>query len=129
MPGIFHLVSVLIYILLLYGYAKRKSRDYHVRIMRIVFYSELLLVLAIEISRKAIEQAIGIHGKHNGFPGGVLGVHIVISIITLLVLISIYFVGNKLYKGKIELKPLHVKLAYTYLVLRTLNLITSFMII
>jgi uncharacterized membrane protein YozB (DUF420 family) len=129
MPGFFHLASICIYVLILYGYINRRKLELHVKVMRLAFFLELLLVLIIEISRGAIEQAIGIHEKRSGFPDGILGFHIIVSIIALLLFIATFFIGSKLYKGNKALKQLHIKFGYSFLLFRTLNLITSFMII
>ena len=129
MPSLFHYASIAIFALIVYGFINRKIIERHVKIMRIAFFLELLLVLIIEISRGAIEQAMGIHEKSDGFPDGILGFHIIVSIITLVLFIIIYIIGTKLYKGRKEFKPLHIKLAYSFLLFRSLNLITSFMII
>ena len=115
------LISVIIFSLIVYGVTVRTEREKHMKIMLSAFVLDVLLVFFIEFGRNAVAKALG-------FPGGLLGFHIIVSVLTILLYIWMIFTGFKLYKNDEEYRFLHRNLAYAFLGCRTINLITSFFI-
>jgi uncharacterized membrane protein YozB (DUF420 family) len=115
------ILSSLVFILILYGVSKRNENIKHMKIMLTCFGLDLALVLFIELGKGAVTTAMG-------FPGGLLGFHIILSVLTITLYIWMIFTGYKLYTGSGD-RNLHKMLAYIFLVLRATNLITSFFII
>lgn len=115
------LISLTILIIYTIGYFYRKKRSKHIPMMLFAYCSDLALILYIELNRGAIEQTIG-------FPDGILGFHIIISIGAFLSSTILVILGILLYKGKEKLRPIHKYLAYLFFILRYLNFITSLMI-
>jgi uncharacterized membrane protein YozB (DUF420 family) len=114
------IISTLIFFLILYGIHIRHEKKLHSRIMLGAFVFDLLLVLFIEINNQAIDRSLG-------FPGGLLGFHIIISVLTIIFYIWMIFTGLRLY-SETGSRPLHRQLALIFLGLRFTNLITSFFV-
>lgn len=114
------IVSTLIFALICYGVMERTKREKHMKIMLSCFVLDVALVLFIETGKGAVAKALG-------FPDGLLGFHIIVSVLTVMIYIWIIFTGFSLYKGGGN-KLVHRYLAITFLALRTTNLVTSYML-
>jgi len=115
--------SALILSLLYTGLFFRKNKKRHVPIMLTAIIWDIILVLQIELSRGAIATA----SKPLENPA-ILNFHITLAVTTVLLYIGILISGRKLIKGEIQRKSLHMKLGFTAITLRTMTLITSYLI-
>lgn len=115
------LVSTGVILLLAYGLYQRHNRKIHIPVMFTAFGIDLALVLYIELTKGAVEQAI------DG-PTPLLGFHILISLITVLLYIALIILGVQVLQGKQERIVWHRKLAYVFIACRLVNYVTSFWI-
>ena len=115
-----HLASWIIYTIIWIGIYNRFDKILHRKIMITAFILDVLLVLYIEIGREAVKQAFE-------FPDGWLGVHIIFSLLTIVLYLLMIAVGQKLFKGNESIRGLHIKLAYTFLFVKSMNLVTSYL--
>lgn len=112
------IASLIIYCFILFGITLHKKRALHRKLMKLSFLFDLLLLFYIEAGRHAIEKAMDL-------PDGLLGIHIIVAVLTMLIYPIVLYSGSRFYKGEIR-RIIHRNLAYTFLLFRTLNLITSF---
>lgn len=91
--------------------------------MKVAIIWDLLLVLQIELSRGAIAKA----SKAMTNPW-LLNFHVTIAVTTVLLYFVLGITGTQLNKGKNNLRPWHKKLGVLALTLRTLTLITSYLV-
>jgi chromate transport protein ChrA len=121
---IFQVQSAIILGLLYFGASKaKKNRDLHVKIMTGAIIWDLLLVLQIELTRKAIKTAT----KAVTNPA-LLNFHIAIAVTVVVLYGFMYFYGRKILKGDNSKRKMHKILGIVTLLLRTSTFITSFMI-
>lgn len=113
--------SAFILVLIFYGLAKRHNRKVHIPAMATAFALDVLLVLIVELTRHAIEKAIG---HTDASP--LLIVHITASLLTLVFYVVLTTSGIKLNKGDESRRESHRKYAYVFLVARVTNFVTSF---
>lgn len=116
-----HLVSTAALALLLVGFAFRSERRAHRAFMLAAFTVDLGLVVWIETTRGAVEQIGG------GMPA-LLGFHVAISTAVLVCYVGMIALGTRLFSGRFELKAWHRNLGMTFVVLRGLNYVTSFLV-
>ncbi|MCB9094915.1 MAG: hypothetical protein H6621_07615 [Halobacteriovoraceae bacterium] len=121
---IFFIQSTIIVAILLTGFFKRKQRKKHAFLMRVGIIWDIVLVLQIELSRHAIDQAI--HMERNTT---LLNFHIAVSVLcTLLYFFLLYSGWQLLNNQKRGLRPYHLKLGYLTIICRLINYVTSFLI-
>ncbi|MBK8191311.1 MAG: hypothetical protein IPK79_12775 [Vampirovibrionales bacterium] len=111
-------VSSLVLFLIALGLVFRRKRRAHVALMLSAFALDFGLVLAIELNRHAVEQALG--GVH-----GLLLFHIIISTLVLAFYGALIVSGINWIKGKPWAFRWHRWLAAVFLLLRLLNYVTS----
>ena len=120
---IFQVQSALILFLLYFGVWKRKQRSLHVKVMTTAIIWDILLVLQIELTRGAIDKASKVVTN-----AALLNFHVSIAVTTVILYGFIFYFGRALLKGNQSVKTKHKVLGLTALVLRTLTLITSYII-
>jgi len=87
---------------------------------------DLALVIAIEIHAHAIKTAVGpVRGESIAM---LLGFHILVSISVVCGYFVLLGLGFQLLRGRTKWRTAHRRLGITVLVLRTVNLVTSFVI-
>jgi len=113
------IASVIIVLILFYGFSQRKRPSVHIPVMVGAFILDMSLLLYIELNRGAVAQAIGptppIMKVHLFFAFGVV------------ILYVVQIVGGILRKKRGG-APWHKQAGYAFLLFRVGNLITSFMI-
>lgn len=113
------LLSVLVFGLVLIGFANRRRRRIHIPLMVTAFLIDLGMVLYIELTRHAIEKAAaGV--------GPLMGVHIGLSVAVLLLYLGQIVGGIMKLRGRPV--PWHRWGGGLFLLARFGNLVTSFMI-
>jgi len=117
---IFKIESFIILSLFFYGLSIRKQKLKHIKVMVSAIVWDILLVLQIELSRSAIKQTFNPNKNST-----LLNIHISIAVTTLFLHFFMLYSGNKLRKGNLKNKSLHVKLGLLDVFLRTLNFATS----
>jgi hypothetical protein len=90
--------------------------------MSTAFIIDVVLVLIIELQRKAIETVID---SAIGKPSIFVLIHALISLTVLLLYSVLAYTGNKIHKGERELIKLHRNLAAIFILLRLANYVTS----
>lgn len=121
---IFQTQSAIILGLLYFGASRaRINRALHVKIMTSAIIWDILLVLQIELSRKAINTATKM--TSNSF---LMNFHIAIAVTVVVLYGFMYFYGRKILKGDNSKRKLHKALGIVTLLLRTSTFVTSFFI-
>ncbi len=113
------IISIFACTLLIVGYVSRRHRKIHIPLMVSAFTIDMGLLLYIELTRHAIEQAVE-------SPGGLLIFHIIISVGVVVLYIGQVVSGMKKRKG--QPSPWHGKAGLPLVILRVGNLITSFLV-
>lgn len=118
----FHAASTIIVIVLGVGlYFRNRKPAWHWRIMVTAFVLDISLVLAIELSRGAVEQAMNVSDA-------LLGFHIAVSVGTVVMYLVMFVLGRQLLLGAEARRSAHRNAGITFIVLRGLNYVTSFMV-
>jgi hypothetical protein len=115
-----NVVNVLVFATILYGVKVHARRQLHARIMVSCFIADVLMVLVIELTRKAIEQAVAT-------TSGLMRFHIAVSVIALVLWVPQLISGRGILRGKPYL-PRHRIQAWAFLLFRATNLVTAFMV-
>ncbi|MEM9445136.1 MAG: hypothetical protein AAGA18_07260 [Verrucomicrobiota bacterium] len=116
-----HIISTVVILLIAAGIYYRKNLKLHYKIMGAAFVLDVALVLYIEFTRHAVEQAIN--------PvGALLMFHIIVSVLVLVAYLVQFELGRRILKGMVATKSLHIQIGITFVSLRLANYITSFMI-
>lgn len=121
---IFQVQSTLILALIYFGLYHKRNRTLHVNTMLSAIVWDVLLILQIELSRKAIATAL--KPLENKL---ILNFHITIAVLTVITYIAIIFTGRKLLQGEHEIRPKHKMLGMTAVTLRTITYITSYFVV
>lgn len=116
-----NILSIVVCVLLLLGYANRRRRVVHITIMVTALVVDLAMVLFLELTRGVIESLPG----RTMTP--LLAVHILISVVVLVLYTIQVVTGIKKARGGPG--PLHGKMPLWVLLARFGNLITSFLVI
>jgi hypothetical protein len=119
--ALFQIQSFCIYALMVFGIAKRKKRKIHVPTMITVLTWDIILILQIELNRKAVEKAV----KAAVNPM-LLNIHVSFAVTTVIFYFLLIFSGRKLLAGQNQYRLRHRIFGWSAFVLRTLTLITSF---
>ncbi len=119
----FHYISLGILALIFLGWIYRRKRNLHIGLMATAMAADLGLVLWIELSRHAVEQALGV-GEFE-LPGAFLAFHIVLSVVSLLLWFVQLVLGIKIARGKRQLLPVHKLCALFFVLFRLANFVTS----
>lgn len=113
-------VSSLVLLILAAGFLNRFHRRPHIPLMSSAFTIDLGLLLYIEITRHAIE-------KVSRQPSGLLMLHVLISVLTLLGYVVMVCAGIMLLRRH-RWRRLHRHAAKVFLTLRALNYVTSYLV-
>lgn len=116
-----HVASTMIVVLLAIGFANRGARRRHRALMLLAFSADLAMVVYIEATRGAVEKVVA------GVPA-LLWFHVVVSLAVLVCYVGMISLGTRLFAGRYELRNWHRNLGVTFVVLRGLNYVTSFMV-
>ncbi|MEM9400014.1 MAG: hypothetical protein AAF984_07370 [Verrucomicrobiota bacterium] len=116
-----HIISTFVLVLIALGIYYRKNKRWHMRYMISAFVVDVLLVLYIEITRQAVDQAI----TTLSF---LLRFHITASVLTLVAYIVQFVLGFALINTGKNLRMAHITVGISFVVLRLTNYITSYMI-
>jgi hypothetical protein len=114
--------ALLSWAVMAYGYSRRKDRSVHVPFMSLGIIMDTMLVLYLQVTRDAIGTALG-------FSLSILKqIHILFSASAFFLYIPVVYFGIKLVKRTATpgQRALHVKIATTALILRTLGLLFMF---
>ena len=118
-----HLASTLVLFLVAAGLWFRKSRpQWHQRLMVAAFSSDLLLVVYIEVTRHAVEKVVTRVRPLIWF-------HAAVSLAVLICYVLMILLGRPMLAGKYETRTLHRTLGITFVVLRGLNYVTSYLVV
>ncbi len=113
------ILSIVVYVIILVAFANRKRVKVHVPMMAAAFVIDVAMVLYIELTRHAIETAVGPTSP-------VMKIHIALSVITVVLYVGQIITGIKKAKG--QTSAWHGKAGAIFLLARLGNLITSFLI-
>ncbi len=117
-----HLASSLVVVLLAVGLWFRHRRpQLHLRLMISAFVLDLLLVLYIEISRHAVEKVVARVSPLLWFHAGV-------SAGVLLCYVAMILLGRGVLAGQSRSRKWHFVVGLTFVALRSLNYVTSYMV-
>lgn len=114
-----HAISLAVIVIIAVGLALRRRAKAHMALMTLAFLADLGLLLYVEFSRQAIEKALG------GIDA-LLGFHIAVSTGVLVLYVLQLRLGLALYRGRPAVRERHRQLGIAFVVLRLLNLVTSF---
>jgi hypothetical protein len=114
--------SLLIMILMVVGIVVHRRRSLHVKIMSSLIVWDILLILQVELSRKAILKA----SKAMTNPA-LLNIHVSIAVSTVLLYFVMIITGRKVLAGDRGVLRLHRRIGYTTFVMRLLTFLTSFL--
>jgi hypothetical protein len=115
-----NVVNVLIFLAILWGVAIHARRTLHARIMVTCFVADVLMVLVIELTRHAIEQAVA-------STSGLMRFHIAVSVAALLLWVPQIITGRAILRGKPRLRR-HRLQAWAFLLFRATNVLTAFFV-
>lgn len=113
------LLSAVIYVVLLIGFANRGRRRVHIPMMIAAFTADMGLVLYLEFTRDAIGTALHTHS-------GLMRFHVGLSVVVVLLYLGQIYSGIR--KARNRRGFWHGKGGIALLVTRLGNLITSFII-
>lgn len=118
-----HLASTLVLVLVGAGlWIRKKNPQWHQRLMIAAFSSDLLLVLYIEFTRHAVEKVVA-HMRP------VIWFHAAVSLAVLGCYVAMIVLGRPMLAGRYETRSLHRALGITFVVLRSLNYVTSYIVV
>lgn len=103
------------------GILNRKNKQRHIPIMATVITWDIILILQIELNRKAVEKAM--QALTNPM---LLNIHITIAVSCVVLYFFLIFTGRKLLNNNFKVKKTHRILGWSAFILRLLTLITSF---
>jgi len=117
-----HLASTLVLFLVAAGlWIRKKNPQWHQRLMVAAFSSDLLLVLYIEFTRHAVEKVVSRVRPLIWF-------HAAVSLAVLGCYVTMIVLGRPMLAGRYETRALHRAVGITFVVLRSLNYVTSYMV-
>ncbi|MFY7994518.1 MAG: hypothetical protein ACOVP4_14570 [Bacteriovoracaceae bacterium] len=113
--------SLIIVVMMIIGIVVHRRRSLHVKIMSSVIIWDILLILQVELGRKAIMKA-----SQAMTNPALLNIHVSIAVSTVLLYIVMVITGRKVLAGQSELLPQHKRIGYITFVMRLLTFATSF---
>jgi uncharacterized membrane protein YozB (DUF420 family) len=117
-----HVASALVLVVIATGLWFRKRRPVvHRALMIAAFAADLSLVIYIEVTRHAVEKVVS-------RVQAVLWLHAAISLAVLACYTAMIRLGWRLRQGEEKARPSHRVLGIAFLVFRTLNFVTSFLV-
>jgi hypothetical protein len=118
----YSLVSTLVLVILAIGWYWRHRPRRHIPLMLSAFTIDVLLVLAIEINRHAVEKVLS--PSVDWFTV----FHAAISLLVLLLYTAMTVLGVRIFRGNHTLRPIHGRLALVFVGFRLANYVTSFFV-
>ena len=116
-----HVFSILAMALVGAGlYFRRRRPSIHWKLMIAAFVVDVSLVLYIEFARHAVEQL------PTARP--LILFHAAISVLVLIFYLVLFGLGSRLLKGRFENRKAHRNAGIMFVALRTVNLVTSFLV-
>lgn len=116
-----HVCSILAMALVGVGlFFRRRRPSLHWKLMIAAFVMDVSLVLYIEIARHAVEQL------PTARP--LIVFHATVSVLVLVLYLVLFGLGSRLLKGRFENRNAHRNAGFTFVALRTVNLVTSFLV-
>jgi len=117
-----HVLSTLVVIIVAAGFWLRKRRNaLHIRLMISAFLIDLCLVIYIEISRHAVQKVVTSTRPLVWF-------HAAVSVAVLATYVMMIQLGRGLLAGRPMARRWHRVLGMTFVVLRSLNYVTSYLV-
>jgi uncharacterized membrane protein YozB (DUF420 family) len=116
-----HVVSAIVMVLIGIGLYFRRRPAWHMRIMTCAFVMDLLLVVYIEATRGAVERVATTFRV-------MIWVHALISLGVLVCYALMIWLGRRALSGNRASKTTHRNMGMTFVVLRSLNYATAFMV-
>lgn len=113
--------SLIIVVMMIIGIVVHHRRSLHVKIMSSIIIWDILLILQVELGRKAIMKA-----SQAMTNPALLNIHVSIAVSTVLLYIVMVITGRKVLAGHSELLPQHKRIGYITFVMRLLTFATSF---
>lgn len=118
-----HGISTLVLVLVSLGlWFRSRRRAMHLGCMIAAFVVDLVLLVYIEFTRHAVEKVVAHVQPLIWFHAGV-------SLVVLVCYAAMVALGLQLVKGRTELRHLHRSLGIAFIVFRSLNYITSFLVV
>ncbi|RMG41622.1 MAG: hypothetical protein D6719_08225 [Candidatus Dadabacteria bacterium] len=114
------LIGTASWLIMVLGYYQRKHRRSHIMLMLTAIFSDLGLVIFLQITRKASQTALE-------FSLPLLQqLHILFSLLAVISYIPVLLLGAALIRGKTGLLPYHRVVGMATLILRTLGFVFMF---
>lgn len=115
-------IATAAWLFLVLGYVKRKNRFYHVLLMLLGLSTDICMVLYLQITRGALQKAVELSLTP------LQQSHVVTSTVALVLYVPVIFLGFRLLTGNFSsgLKRMHVRLAVTALVFRSIGFVLMF---
>ncbi len=120
-PALTDGVSAFVLLLLVSGLALRRDRTKHPYLMGTAFLIDVGLVVYLQVTRSAVQRAVG-------FQSQILTFHVGVAVSALLLNLCLVVSGILIWKGSSNLRKRHRYLAIFFMVCRVLTLITAFFI-
>jgi uncharacterized membrane protein YozB (DUF420 family) len=121
-PDVLHVASTAVLVLICAGlWVRKRNRQLHLKLMITAFASDVLLVLYIELTRHAVEEVAAQIRPMIWFHAGV-------SLAVLVCYVLMILLGRPMLAGRYETRTLHRTVGVAFVVLRSLNYVTSYMV-
>lgn len=118
-----HVLSTLVLVIVAVGFwLRRRQNAVHIRLMISAFLIDLFLVLYIEISRHAVQKVVASTSVLVWF-------HAAVSVLVLVCYVAMIQLGRGLLAGHPMARKWHRMLGMTFVVLRGLNYVTSYLVV
>lgn len=117
-----HLISTLVLVIVAVGFWLRRRRNaVHIRLMISAFLIDLCLLVYIEYSRQAVQKVVA-----STRP--VVWFHATVSVVVLLCYVLMIHLGRGVLAGNPTARKRHRTLGIVFVILRSLNYITSYLV-
>jgi hypothetical protein len=117
-----HLISTLVLVIVAVGFWLRRRRNaIHIRLMISAFLIDLCLLVYIEYSRHAVQKVVA--STHP-----VVWFHATVSVVVLLCYVLMIHLGRGVLAGNPTARKRHQMLGIVFVILRSLNYITSYLV-
>jgi uncharacterized membrane protein YozB (DUF420 family) len=117
-----HLISTSVLVIIAVGFWLRRRRNpIHIRLMISAFLIDLCLLLYIEYSRHAVQKVVASTRPLVWF-------HATVSVVVLLCYVLMIQLGRGVLAGNAMARRRHQMLGIVFVVLRSLNYITSYLV-
>ncbi len=117
-----HVASTFVLVVILCGlWFRNRNPQVHLRLMVAAFTADVLLVLYIEFTRHAVETVAARVRPMIWFHAGV-------SLAVLFCYVAMILLGRPMLAGRYETRRLHFVVGMAFVVLRSLNYVTSYLV-